>query len=783
VAISERLALLIDINGASAVAEMNKVGAAAERELGKAEDRTQRMGTKFQQVGVGMMATAATIGAGLYAAGQSAADLEQAVGGTEAVFAGSSKALDAWAKSADTSAGLSEEAARRLTTQIGGALQGLGFAQEEAAQKSIELTQIGADLAATYGGTTVDSVQALGSALRGEFDPMEQFNVFLKQSEIDAKAVELGLAETTTEVDKNARAQATLAMITEQSGAAQGQFARESETVSGKMAIAAAETENAKAAIGAGFMPVMAQVSGVLGGAATKFSEFNEETGGAAASVLTYGTLALGAVGALSTLVGTVIKAKTAIVDAAASGREFVSGLRTMPGAIQAISFAGAAAGLYLFTQKMQENRAEADKWAGQFGSSGTIPEQIGETEKALNEARAASEAYASVDVFGASIWGSNEGRIQADKVDALQRKLDDLKASEEAAGNAAELNARGVDSMGNSIEEATDPAADLASAIEETEKAFNEAAEAADRFWNPAFDLSEMERAASQAHKDLTDSLLENGVTLDLNTEAGRNNRAQFEESAKAAVDYGLKILETGGSVDEATAATNGHIEGLRNQMLQAGFTQGQVDLYVAALKLTPEQVATQFLTPGLADAYNNAEALRLKMLEIHNTVIAPRVFFGMGGDGMNGGRAAGGAYMPGGIHPIGEDGDEIIDTGRGKYLVGGQRGGNVRPMSNADRWVTYEDGSTGLQRTDENGNWRGVPRSQDPGAYDMKAAMDFAAMMQGGGKTSSGVSWTAGVQSPKREGAIDVTLMIDSQVLTRVLVPAINEYHGGSN
>jgi hypothetical protein len=66
---------------------------------------------------------------------------------------------------------------------------------------------------------------------------MEQFNVFLKQSEIDAKAVELGLAANTNEVDKNARAQATLAMITEQSSAAQGQFGRESNTASGQMAI------------------------------------------------------------------------------------------------------------------------------------------------------------------------------------------------------------------------------------------------------------------------------------------------------------------------------------------------------------------------------------------------------------------------------------------------------------------------------------------------------------------------------------------------------------------
>jgi hypothetical protein len=443
-ALSERLALLIDINGASAVAELNKVGAAADRELGKAEDRTQRMGTKFQTVGIGMMATAATIGAGLYAAGKGAAELEQSVGGTEAVFESSSGVIDTWAKGADTAAGLSEQAARRLTTQIGGALQGLGFAQDEAASKSIELTQIGADLAATYGGTTTDAVQALGSALRGEFDPMEQFNVFLKQSEIDAKAVELGLAANTNEVDKNARAQATLAMITEQSSAAQGQFGRESNTASGQMATMEAQTQNAKDALGAGMLPVMSKVASVVGTGASKFLELDQSMGGTLSTGLAVGVGILGVGGAISTTVGWVIKMKSGFADAASSAKDFVSGLRTVPGAIQAISFTGAAVGLALFTQRMAENREEADKWASGQAGGGTIPEQIAEVEEALRKAREESEKYASVDVLGAHLWGSNEGREKADQVDALQRKLDALKATETEAANAADLNARG---------------------------------------------------------------------------------------------------------------------------------------------------------------------------------------------------------------------------------------------------------------------------------------------------------------------------------------------------
>lgn len=684
--LSERLAILIDINGATAAAELRKVGDAADKELGKAENSSQRLGSKFQTVGLGMVATAATIGAGLYAAGKGAAELEQAIGGTEAVFESSSGVIDTWAKGADTAAGLSEQAARKLTTQIGGALQGLGFAQEQAAAKSIELTQIGADLAATYGGTTTEAVQALGSALRGEFDPMEQFNVFLKQSEIDAKAVELGLAKNTTEVDKNARAQATLALITEQSAAAQGQFGRESDTAAGQMAIMEAQTQNAKDALGAGMLPVMSKVAGVVGGGATKFLELDESMGGALSTTLAVGVGALGTAGAISTMVGWVIKMKSNIGDAVGAGRDFVSNLRTWPGAIQAISFAGAAAGIYLLTQRMQDNRAEADKWAGQFGSSGTIPEQISATEEALARAREESEKFASVDMLGQHFWGSNEGRQKADEVDALQRKLDALKATEQEAANAADLNARGVDAMGNSIDGAQGPTDDLTSSVEENRRAYEDAAKAREDFWNPGFNLEEAMIAANQGHLDLTETINENGISLDLNTVAGRANRQQLVDSAQAALEEAEAMRQNGASNEEAARSAINHVNGLKDQMIQAGFSREAVEMLTTALNLTPRDIAIQFQVPGLAYASQQAWDLWAALETLKNgdySLANVGTNIGKGIAKLGAGKAYGGATMPGTVQAVGERGTEVVDTPSGSVLVMGNEGGSVRPVS----------------------------------------------------------------------------------------------------
>lgn len=107
-------------------------------------------------------------------------DLEQAVGGTEAVFGTASKVIDDFAKTSAESVGLSEAEFRDATTLIGGQLKRMTGDVQLAADQSVILIQTGADLAATYGGTTKQAVEALGSAFRGEADPAERFNLDLK---------------------------------------------------------------------------------------------------------------------------------------------------------------------------------------------------------------------------------------------------------------------------------------------------------------------------------------------------------------------------------------------------------------------------------------------------------------------------------------------------------------------------------------------------------------------------------------------------------------------------
>jgi hypothetical protein len=252
------------------------VGDAAQlqRELLKAEGQLSGFGNNAKKSG-DILRNALFGGAVLYGAKKlvdAAGELQQSVGGTAAVFEEASGAVNEFTKNSADLVGMSENASRTITSRLGASLKGFGMSTDEAAAQAINLTKTGADLAATLGGKTDDAVNALGSALRGEYDPLERFGIALKASEVNAKAVSMGLADSETDVTAYAKGQATLALITERSAFAQGQFAREADTAQGQAQRAQAKTEDAAASLGQSLLPVYTKIQETIGFVADAFS-------------------------------------------------------------------------------------------------------------------------------------------------------------------------------------------------------------------------------------------------------------------------------------------------------------------------------------------------------------------------------------------------------------------------------------------------------------------------------------------------------------------------------
>lgn len=245
----------------------------AQKALGDTATSGEKFKAGMEKANVAAVGTLAAIGGLAKVSGDAASDLQQSAGAVESVFKGAAGEVTKLSDAAAKSVGLSKNQYNELASVLGAQLKNLGVAQDEIVGTTDGLITKGADLAATFGGTTADAVGALTSAFRGETDPIEKYGISIKQADINAKMAEMGMTGLTGEAEKQARTQALLAMITEQSADATGQFAREIDSAAGAQQIANAEWENAKAALGEALLPVMSALARELAGVAQWISE------------------------------------------------------------------------------------------------------------------------------------------------------------------------------------------------------------------------------------------------------------------------------------------------------------------------------------------------------------------------------------------------------------------------------------------------------------------------------------------------------------------------------
>lgn len=193
-----------------------------------------------------------------------ASDQEQALGAMQSVFKDYSDEMDAFGKTTAENLGISRSEFAQLSAVTGSMLKNAGVPLDEVASSTQSLTERAADMAAMFGGTVPDAMNAINSALKGERDPIEKYGVSLKETAVQAKAVEMGLVDAEGKATDYGKAMATQALIMEQSADAQGTFARESGTLAGQQAVLGAQFKDLQADIGTALLPVIVKLATIL---------------------------------------------------------------------------------------------------------------------------------------------------------------------------------------------------------------------------------------------------------------------------------------------------------------------------------------------------------------------------------------------------------------------------------------------------------------------------------------------------------------------------------------
>lgn len=709
-AVMERLALIIDADGKGAVRELDKVGRAADRELGRAESKSEKWGKTFTSVGTKMVATSAVVGAALWNAAQSASDLNEAVSQTEQIFGTAAPKVQEFAESA-VSIGQSERAALEAANTFGLFFEKANLGSDAAADMSIQMAELASDMASFKNTTPEEAVQALGAALRGESEPIRNYGVLLDEATLKQRALDMGLIDSTSGTLPPAiRMQAAYAEVLEQTSTIQGDFVRTADGAANAQRIAAAEFENAKASIGEGFLPIMQGVVGTLGDVASGFKGVNDATGGAVGNMLALSTVVAGVGGAVAVAAGQTIQLVTALKKAGESSK-YIAMMNAALGPL-AVSLAGvtalwvamkyhandakeAATGVGIGIEESILN-ADPDKLRRQIG---VINEEIGSVQEKLSGSSEwafwDTDYRQDLNALGTELekqgsfalklnrqmvdLSSATGNSEANILDWLQTQAEAGIVYEDSAG-ALEAYRRAVEAAGAEVDSATSAELELAEQYADSREQLDKLIDSVDEYFSTLDGSLDTQVNWEAAVDNLRGAIEENGTAwdymnerLDIGTEAGRNNLAAMRESRDAAVDFGQAVLEQGGTLDEATAATMAHVDQLRQQLLAAGYSESAVESLIAQLGLTPEQVTTAFQQPGMDAAMTNAAQYeaRLRTLQqigtITTNLITQAQGTALGGFLFGGGRASGGPVQAGTSYLVGERGPELVTMGAG--------------------------------------------------------------------------------------------------------------------
>jgi hypothetical protein len=308
--VSERLAFLLSLDADQAIKGFEKVGNAADKNLGKADDRMKKASASLTSFGSKALAVGGLAVAGLASAANAAGDLGEAVAATEVIFGDAADTILEYGEAAADTIGQSNRAALQAAATFGTFGKAAGKTGEELATFSTDLVTLSSDLASFKNVEPEVAVEALGAALRGESEPIRQFGVLLDDATLKNRALEMGLISTTTGTLPPAiKVQAAYAEILAQTTDAQGDFARTADGLANSQRTATARMEDAKAAIGEGFLPILTAVTEKAGALASGFSDLNTKTDGVASQVLAFGVVGLGAAGAISFLAGKALQA------------------------------------------------------------------------------------------------------------------------------------------------------------------------------------------------------------------------------------------------------------------------------------------------------------------------------------------------------------------------------------------------------------------------------------------------------------------------------------------
>jgi hypothetical protein len=229
---------------------------------GKIGDFSKKAALAFAAAAAAAGAMAVKIGVD---AVKAASDLGETVSKVNVLFGETAKDIEKFADGAASSLGQTKQQALDAAATFATFGKSAGLSGKDLANFSTDFVKLSSDLASFNNTSPEQAINAIGSALRGEAEPLRQYGVLLDDASLRQAALEMGIISTT----KNAltpqqKVLAAQALIYQQTSAAQGDFERTSDGLANKTRILTAQLENAKTTIGQALLPIVLELANLF---------------------------------------------------------------------------------------------------------------------------------------------------------------------------------------------------------------------------------------------------------------------------------------------------------------------------------------------------------------------------------------------------------------------------------------------------------------------------------------------------------------------------------------
>lgn len=165
----------------------------------------------------------------------SGAELEQQLGGAEAVFGEFATNIKQYAEDAFSEAGLSQKEFLQGANKMGSLFQGAGFSVQQSMTMSAESMQRASDIASIMGISTTEALEAVTGMAKGNFTMMDNLGVAMNDTAIQAYALSKGIDKTAGSMSIQEKVGLAQQMFMEKTAKFAGNYAKENQTLAGSL--------------------------------------------------------------------------------------------------------------------------------------------------------------------------------------------------------------------------------------------------------------------------------------------------------------------------------------------------------------------------------------------------------------------------------------------------------------------------------------------------------------------------------------------------------------------